>query len=220
MGIRDTRRRRLKELLSVRGMAAQISKRSGIAQSQLSQWAGTGKNSRNMNEHSARKIEKAARKNTGWLDSDTLSDTPQDPRGKPRLLYVRSYEAKHEGAVSEPRVMTLPADWIKDEGFSLSDLSTIEMPDDSQADRIRRGDYIAIDESWEGDEFDSDDFYAVNLGGLKTLRRATRTASGEVRLECKNSEYSPEIVTVEKMREILLGVAVRFQANLGRRRRP
>ena len=106
-------------------------------------------------------------------------------------LYVRSYEMLRGEVAEEIRPMTVPASLLVTLGIDASQLANIKMPDDSQADRIRKGDLIAINLAWSGN-IKNDTLYAVKIGDSYTLRLTAVQANKSVILRCKNGNYPDE----------------------------
>ena len=109
--------------------------------------------------------------------------------------------------------MSAPTAWLESNGLRADQLKTIEVPDDSQADRIRRGDWVAINIEWGG-KLKNDETYAVRIGGEYTLRRVAWQANGSLTLRCRNEDYPDEVVQAQDVDSLdILGSFARFQGN-------
>lgn len=135
--------------------------------------------------------------------------TTEDADG---YVAVESYEVWSGLAAAEVRHMTVPARWLEARHMSASQLKSIEMPDDSQAGRLRRGDWVAVNVEWGG-KLRNDTVYAVKIGGEYTLRRVAWQANGSLVLRCQNDDYADETLSAEDASGLdILGEFACFQA--------
>lgn len=127
--------------------------------------------------------------------------------------YVQSYELWRNEVAQEIRFMSVPQDWLEKNGYSVDQLKSMNMPDDSQAPRVRRGDTIVVNIEW-GTILQNDCIYAVKLGGQYTLRRIAYRSNGCVVLSCANGNYADETIGKTEISNIdVLGQAVRFEGS-------
>lgn len=152
----------------------------------------------------------ATRKFRGMSNSpgDTLTHGSDSNQGH---VHVQSYEMWCGIVEQEIRFMSVQAAWLAAEGVDADQLVSIEMPDNSFADRILKGDYVAINVDWGG-AFVSNEVYAVMIGGSYTLRRAIIQASGKLVLQCRNRDFPDDVVEPGDIESLdVLGIFAQFQ---------
>ncbi len=126
---------------------------------------------------------------------------------------IETYESwMSEGPAREWR-MSVPLSWLQSQGYDSSQIKSFTMPDNSQSDLVLKDYEVAVNVNW-GDKLQNDKFYAINIGGLVTLRKVEYRASGGIHLRCLNPDYSDESLTAEEVDNLdIVGVAVRFQGS-------
>lgn len=146
--------------------------------------------------------------------SDRMNSPAKEAGRNEGHVYVQSYELWRGEVEAEIRFMTVPVDWLETEGLIVDQIKTIEMPDNSQADRIRKGDIVAVNVVWDGN-VKNDTMYAIRIGGQHTLRRTAFQANGNLILRCRNDEeYPDETVSRYEISELdILGEFLRFQGS-------
>ena len=125
--------------------------------------------------------------------------------------YVQSYEHWKGIVENEIRHTSVSKNWLADSGYNIGQLKTTEMPDDSQKDRIRKGDTVVVCVEW-GDTLKHDTLYAVRLGGQYTLRKTAHQANGNILLRCRNRDYADETIESSSIEKLdILGEFARFE---------
>lgn len=129
-------------------------------------------------------------------------------------VYVQSYELFKKEVAEEVRFMSVPAEYLRMNDLTAGQIKSIEMPDSSQSERVIKGDYIGIDVEWSG-VIESNKYYAICIGGIRTIRRIVIKADESLILCCKNSEFPEETYTKEEAKALkILGRAVLFSGSL------
>lgn len=115
---------------------------------------------------------------------------------------IQSHEYWRAEVTAEIRFMSVPVQVLEEKGLLHSDVKSMQMPDDSQAGRILKGDMIAVSVVW-GPEFAEDELYAIKIGGRYTLRRAMNAINGDLLLRCRNSDSYPDMVVAKDKKKDL-----------------
>lgn len=125
--------------------------------------------------------------------SDIVPASTESGERNQGCVYVHSYELWRGEVESEIRLMSVPSHWLEANGYTADQLKNIQMPDDSQADRIRKGDLVAVNIEWGG-TLKNDTLYAVLIGNKYTLRRTAFQANKSLVLRCRNDQYPDETI--------------------------
>ena len=143
--------------------------------------------------------------------SDNNYSNSMDVRSATGGAYVQSFEYWKGLVKNEIRQMSVSKIWLATSEYKIDQLKTIEMPDDSQSDRIRKGDTVVVCVDWGG-TLKHDTLYAVRLGGQYTLRRTAHQANGNILLRCRNRDYADETIESSSVDKLdILGEFVRFE---------
>ena len=209
MDVKEIRRLRLAELTSVRGAKAKLSRDAEISPSQISQWIS---GERNMAEDSARSIERALRLPNRYMDqldgntdiksrggvvtpnsntvnntSDMLHISAKDGERRMDLTRVQSYELWSGEINTEVRGMSVPTEWVEEDGVDAASLVSIKLSDDAQG-QPGKGSVVVVNMDY-GKNLKNDKLYAIRLGDSYTLRLVAILGSGDIRLCCANPDY-------------------------------
>ena len=162
---------------------------------------------------------------TPWLGHDSshlIDNTKEGESGsifqslkvveKPtKYAQIQSFELWRGVLQNETRHMTVTVDLLDSLGLRAGNLRSIEMPDESQSGRIRKGDHIAINIKFEAPP-KNNAMYAVKLGDQYTLRRFVYRANGGITLSCSNPDYPDESISSDEINDLdILGEFALFQ---------
>lgn len=202
------------------GSNIDAAKALGLSNSQVSDYA---RGSRNMGEKLARRIELAAGLPAGSLSKQldfgvaenivnfpTLSDTVDAGSTKGRI-YVQSYAAFTGKSEQEDVFMSVPTTLLSKLGLNVDSVKSLIMPDESQSSRIRQGDKIAINISWDK-SIRNNVTYALEIGGVYTLRKAEFLPTRQLLLKCRNSSYTDVSISEFEIDNLkIIGEVITFE---------
>ena len=158
---------------------------------------------------------------TSCSESASASVTHGDMVHKPRTdggkddqyAYVQSYEFWRGKTKTETRFMSVTLEWLESKGLVAGQLKSVEMPDDSQEGLVSKGYIIIVNVEW-GEKLVNGAYYAIEIGGLITVRRADYEHNNDIVLTCMNPKYRDLSVPKNDVPALnIIGSAVRFQGD-------
>lgn len=203
----------------------------GMSASQVSNYA---RGTRGMGEKLARRIERAAKLADGSLSieyreheqpqaqigipnehalkiNDNLTDRSHNRSTQERVFVQNFHEWQSAGSSNALPRVSVSASLLARHGLSVDDVKYIEMPDESQSDRIRAGDLVVINVAWDGD-VKSDQVYALMIGGVLTLRKAEVLPNTDVVLKCHSERYTDTTIKSADLPSLdIAGVVITFE---------
>lgn len=131
--------------------------------------------------------------NTVKKFSANLSASLEEGECNPKHEYVQSIEFWREDVAAEIRRMSVPSEWLEKNGYTANQIKTLVMPDNSQADLIRKGSQVDINTEWGG-KLQNNRYYALAIGGEYTVKKVEILSTGDIVLRCRNVKFLDEPV--------------------------
>lgn len=143
--------------------------------------------------------------------SDSILETSNIVTDAEKYARIQSFEHWRGSVENEIRHMNIPLESLSALGLHANQLKSIEMPDESQFSRIRKGDHVVVNIEFTAPP-KNNTVYAIKLGGQYTLRRVSYKASGGLTLSCSNVDYPDDSVSADEIASLdILGEFVLFQ---------